>query len=230
MNGPSGATNVAVERHATGAPASNSTPPVFLLSPASLSGVRGRRLLEGVGSTPVMQSLARDGRVPIADVYTSISSLYFRGKLVYARRYARLPHAVGVRVITSDRGLCAADELVGLDDLRRMAGAAIDERAPAYRRVLTESARELGRQLSDDCVVILLGSVATRKYLDPLGEALGDRLRIPRDFIGLGDMSRGGLLLRAVSEGRELDYVRPPEREQEAARSGGRRRPRPASR
>jgi hypothetical protein len=167
-------------------------------------------VLEGLGSAPVAIRLAQGERAPIGEVYASISSLYFRGKLAYARRYALLPHTVGVRVITSDRGLYAADDLVDLDDLRRMACAAIDEREPAYRRRLTESARELVEVLADDCIVVLLGSVATRKYLDPLVEVLGDRLRVPREFIGLGDMSRGGLLLRATSEGRELEYVAPP--------------------
>jgi hypothetical protein len=184
--------------------------PVFLLSPASLSGVRGRRLLDVTCTAPVAVRLARGESAPIGEVYGSISSLYFRGKLAYARRSARLPHSVGVRVITSDRGLYAADDPVHLDDLRRMARAAIDEREPAYRSRLTESARELVEALTDDCIVVLLGSLATRKYLDPLGEALGDRLRVPREFIGLGDMSRGGLLLRAASAGRELDYVHPP--------------------
>ena len=160
-----------------------------------------------------MERLVRGERVSIAEVYTSISSLYFRGKLLYARRYARLPHSMGVRVITSDRGLCAADHLVDLDDLRRMASAAIDEREPTYCRCLTDSARALADELADGCIVVLLGSVATRKYLDPLREALGERLRVPREFIGLGDMSRGGLLLRAVSEGQQLDYVEPPSRE-----------------
>jgi hypothetical protein len=98
-----------------------------------------------------------------------------------------------------------------------MACAAIDEREPAYRSRLIESARELVAGLTDDCIVVLLGSLATRKYLDPLGEALGDRLRVPRELIGLGDMSRGGLLLRAASEGRELDYVLPPSPQRRAS-------------
>jgi hypothetical protein len=199
VNDGVGATDVAERRQ-----------PVFLLSPASLSGVRGRRLLEGVGTAPLTARLARGETVSIGEIYASISSLYFRGKLAYARRYARLPHSIGVRVITSDRGLVAADAPVTLDDLGRMACTAIDEREPGYRGRLTESARELIERLEDDCIVVLLGSLATRKYLDPLGEALGDRLRVPVDFIGLGDMSRGGLLLRAIAEGRELDYVAAP--------------------
>jgi hypothetical protein len=35
----------------------------------------------------------------------------------------------------------------------------------------------------------------------------GDRLVFPVDFRGRGDMSRGGLLLRCVDEGRQLDYA-----------------------
>jgi hypothetical protein len=194
-----GATDVAERRQ-----------PSFLLSPASLSGVRGRRVLDGVGTGSVAERLGRGESASIGEVFASISSLYFRGKLAYARRYARVPHSVGVRVITSDRGLIATDAEVTLDDLSRMACAPIDEREPAYRRRLTESAVELVERLEDDCVVVLLGSLATRKYLDPLGDALGERLRVPRDFIGLGDMSRGGLLLRATAEGRELEYVAPP--------------------
>ena len=194
--------DVAHERHDSEADA-----PAFLLSPASLSGVRGRSLLDGGGSAAVAERMSRGECVPLGEVYASISSLYFRGKLAYARRFGRRPHSLGVRVITPDRGLCAAEHPVGIGDLRRMATTAIDEREQTYRRALCDSARQLIAELPSDVTVVLLGSVATRKYLDPLGEVLGDRLRVPREFIGLGDMSRGGLLLRAVSAGRELEYV-----------------------
>ena len=55
--------------------------------------------------------------------------------------------------------------------------------------------------------VVLLGSVATGKYVDVLLSVLGDRLRFPAEFAGRGDMSRGGLMLRKVDEGEELTYV-----------------------
>jgi hypothetical protein len=35
----------------------------------------------------------------------------------------------------------------------------------------------------------------------------GPRLHFPADFVGRGDMSRGGLMLRCVTEGRELEYA-----------------------
>jgi hypothetical protein len=36
---------------------------------------------------------------------------------------------------------------------------------------------------------------------------LGERLHFPAEFVGRGDMSRGGLLLRAVRAGVELAYL-----------------------
>jgi hypothetical protein len=151
--------------------------------------------------------MSRGEAVPIGEVYTSISSLYFRGKLAYARRFARQPLSTGVLVITPDRGLRAADAPIHLDDLRAMATIAIDEREPTYRSALTKSARDLTDRLPDGVGVVLLGSLATRKYLTPLVEVFGERLQVPRDFIGMGDMSRGGLLLEAVSADCELHYV-----------------------
>lgn len=55
---------------------------------------------------------------------------------------------------------------------------------------------------------MLLGSIATDKYCGVLLEVFGPRLRFPAEFVGRGDMSRGGLLLRAARSGTELRYVR----------------------
>jgi len=54
---------------------------------------------------------------------------------------------------------------------------------------------------------VLLGSIATAKYADVLLDALGELLLFPPDFVGRGDMSRGGLLLRCVRGGTELQYA-----------------------
>jgi hypothetical protein len=43
--------------------------------------------------------------------------------------------------------------------------------------------------------------------LDILAPIFGSRLRVPAEFVGLGDMARGGLLLRCVRENRQLNYV-----------------------
>ena len=54
---------------------------------------------------------------------------------------------------------------------------------------------------------MLLGSVATDKYVRPLVRVFGDHLLFPSDFVGRGDMSRGALMLRAARDGRELAYA-----------------------
>jgi hypothetical protein len=55
--------------------------------------------------------------------------------------------------------------------------------------------------------VILLGSIATGKYVDVLLQHFATKLFYPLEFVGRGDMSRGGLLLRSVSAGSELSYA-----------------------
>ena len=67
-----------------------------------------------------------------------------------------------------------------------------------YRKPLERDAERLASQLSRECQIVLLGSIATAKYRDVLVEILGDRVFFPRDFIGRGDMSRGGLMLRCL--------------------------------
>lgn len=182
---------------------------VFLLSPASLGGARGRRLLAGGGGGPCVERLHRGGAVPLCEIYLAISTLYFRGKLEYAQRYGRRAgREPGVLLITPDRGLLEASHPVVLDDVRRFAGTAIDREEPRYLEPLLASAERLRSSLvaaAGD--LVLLGSIASPKYVEPLLGVFGERLLVPEAFIGRGDMSRGGLLLRAVAAGRELAYV-----------------------
>jgi hypothetical protein len=107
-------------------------------------------------------------------------------------------------VITTDRGLVSAAIEVGIDDLRRFGTIDISADEPGYRIPLTRDVAQLSRLA--DAEVVLLGSVATGKYVDILLEALGDRLLFPAEFVGRGDMSRGALLLQAVRDGTELSY------------------------
>lgn len=180
---------------------------IFLLSPASLAGIRGRAVLGGRSSGPFMDGLRGDG-TPIGEVYAFISSLYFRGKLAYALRFARPPEGVeGVWVITPTRGLVRADARVTLADLEEFASGSIHPDEARYRDALRRAADELCAALGDACQVVLLGSIASRRYLDPLAEVFGRRLLVPETFAGRGDMSRGGLLLRCVDAGEELVYV-----------------------
>jgi hypothetical protein len=91
--------------------------------------------------------------------------------------------------------------------VRGFASGDIDAANPEYRRPLERSARALLAEVGPDCDVVLLGSVASAKYVDVLLGIFGERLRFPIDFVGRGDMSRGGLLLRRAREGVELDYA-----------------------
>lgn len=180
---------------------------IFLLSPALLTGARGRRLLAGEGPAHLVQSLAEGGRVPLGDVHAFISSLYFRGKRAYALRFGHRAHGPSALVITPDRGLVPVDQPVDREALVAMAAVAVDPEEPRYTGPLLDSARGIQAGIGDEGRVVLLGSLATTKYLEPLGAALGDRLEVPEAFVGLGDMQRGSLLLRAVEAGRELAYV-----------------------
>lgn len=183
-------------------------PRVFVLSPASLSGARGRRVVDGTSSADFMDVLRGGGDVPLGEVFASISSLYYRGKRSYARRFGRRPGEGPSRwVVTPDRGLLPDDHPVGLEDLRAFARGGIDPDDPAYLEPLLDTAGALDRELEGRGEVVLLGSIASGRYLDPLARVFRRRLLVPRAFVGRGDMSRGGLLLRAVDAGVELDYV-----------------------
>ena len=72
---------------------------------------------------------------------------------------------------------------------------------------IERDAQHLARKLSAQSEVILLGSIATSKYIDVLLTTFGQRLRFPADFVGRGDMSRGGLLLRCAADNKELAYI-----------------------
>jgi hypothetical protein len=149
----------------------------------------------------------------IGDVFMFVSGLYFRGKLTYALRFAVPPEpdnpivGCGVHIITPNAGLRSPDTFVTLEAMLAFAEGDVHQDNAGYRVPLERSARALQREVGPDCDVVLLGSIASPKYVDVLVSIFGDRLRFPVDFVGRGDMSRGGLLLRKAREGRELDYA-----------------------
>lgn len=181
---------------------------VFLLSPAHCGGERARLVLSERAAFDLARRVRAGAGAPLGEVFSFLSGLYFRGKLSYARAFARPPDGeTGVLVITPSDGLRPADDPVNLEGLRRFASVDIEGDDPRYRRPLDRDARHLARRIGAAGEVVLLGSIATGKYIDPLLTVLGDRLRFPADFVGRGDMSRGGLLLRCARAGRELTYV-----------------------
>jgi hypothetical protein len=180
---------------------------IFLLSPANAGGLRARMIMSENARFILARRLRNDG-LPIGELFTFISGLYFRGKLAYAQNFASPPpNASGVFVITAGRGLVAPETLVSHDDLLEIAGVPIDARDSRYRLPLERDAQELFRLAGQRCEVVLLGSIATAKYVEPLLAIFGERLLFPSAFVGRGDMSRGGLMLRAVREAAELTYA-----------------------
>jgi hypothetical protein len=91
--------------------------------------------------------------------------------------------------------------------LKSVSASNVDAENPEYRKPLDRDAFRLRELLEPDTQIVLLGSIATEKYAQPLLEVFGKRLLFPRDFVGRGDMSRGGLLLRCCSTGSALEYV-----------------------
>jgi hypothetical protein len=180
---------------------------IFLLSPANLGGERAKMVLSSRAEFDLAVRLRGEG-APLGEVYAFISGLYFRGKLAYSKAFATPPPgAPGSLVITPGRGLVAPETLVTIEDLRAIAGVHIDLEDPAYRAPLERDARSLDEAAGPDCRYVLLGSLATPKYLEPLLRVFGERLLFPEEFAGRGDMSRGGLMLRYAHQGLELNYV-----------------------
>lgn len=181
---------------------------VFLLSPANCAGKRAGYLLRKDGRSPLAARLRSAEGATLGEVFAFMSGLYFRGKLRYAERFAQPPEGCpGIQIIVPGLGLRSPAEVIDLKALRAIARVPVD---PTDRRYTGPLRRDLGilaERLPAEHVAILLGSIATPKYLVPLREALGLRLRFPREFIGLGDMSRGALMLRCAAQGEELTYV-----------------------
>jgi hypothetical protein len=182
-------------------------PRIFLLSPADASGKRARLLQNPASSVEIGRSLRSAEGAALGEVFAFVSSLYFRGKLAYATAFAQPPAGTaGVHVITPCDGLRTPDTRLRADDLDRYAAVPVDAREDRYRRPLLRDLEALAAA-SEGAEVVLLGSVASGKYVEILTGILGPRLVFPSDFVGRGDMSRGGLLLRCVEESRELPYV-----------------------
>jgi hypothetical protein len=181
---------------------------VFLLSPAHCGGLRANLVMSERARFSLAHSLREPEGAPIGEVFSFLSGLYFRGKLAYARAFAQPPRGMtGIFVITPSSGLVPAHERITIATLRGFGRVDIDEDDARYREPLDRGLRKLVRAVPGDCDVVLLGSIATSKYVDVLLGILGERLRFPLDFVGRGDMSRGGLLLRSAREGRELPYA-----------------------
>jgi hypothetical protein len=178
---------------------------IFFLSPAHSGGKRAAMLMRP-GATFELARQVQIGAASLGEVFAFCSGLYFRGKLAYACHFAGPSEGIpAVQIITPSRGLVAAETLVGLRDLCEFAEVQVHPKEPRFTEPFNHSLHSM--TALDSFEVILLGSVATGKYIDTLLPVLGERLLFPADFAGRGDMSRGALLLRSVAADQELSYV-----------------------
>jgi hypothetical protein len=175
---------------------------VFLLSPAHCGGRRAQILMRSRARSPLAHRLRESG-ASLGEVFEFLSGLYFRGKLAYARAFAG---PADVLVIVPGAGLLPPETPLTLPELRAIARVGVTA-DPAFLATFERGVERLASGLTAPDRVVLLGSIASGKYVDSLDGRLGELLHFPADFVGRGDMSRGGLMLRAASSGRELDYV-----------------------
>jgi hypothetical protein len=181
---------------------------IFLLSPARCDGERAKLILNPRAEFPLAKALREPTGVEIGEVFSFLSGLYFRGKLAYARAFMRpREDTPGMLVITTERGLVPPHARVTHADLCAFAEVDIAGADERYLAPLRRDVEGLAQRLAADDQVVLLGSIATGKYADSLLQSLRERLVFPKEFVGRGDMSRGGLLLRQVRDGRELEYI-----------------------
>jgi hypothetical protein len=181
---------------------------VFLLSPARCDGVRAKVLLSVNASFPLAQAVRGETGAPLGDVFSFLSGLYFRGKLEYARAFTPVTeHEARIGIITTNRGLLSPAEPVTAADLRSFGDVDIAKADARYLEPLRRDTEALAGVIPADWSVVLLGSIATGKYADILVDIFGERLLFPAEFVGRGDMSRGGLLLRSARAGEALEYM-----------------------
>jgi hypothetical protein len=182
---------------------------IFLLSPARCDGRRAKLLLNPAASFELAERLRSDRGAPLGEVFSFLSGLYFRGKLAYATAFGRRSgesRASASYVITTDRGFVSPDTHVRRADLVSFSTVDLSAADERYLGPLRRDATRLASEVDADARIVLLGSIATGKYVDTLTEIFGERLVFPSDFVGRGDMSRGGLLLRCTNDARELSY------------------------
>lgn len=181
---------------------------IFLLSPASCGGKRAALLFNQHADFEVAKRVRAVPGAPLGEVFSFLSGLYFRGKLAYAKAFQNPPARVGgIHIITPTDGLRAPGALTTLDDLERFAEVPIEADEPRYRIPLDHDAHALSKAAGDKCDAVLLGSIATGKYVDILLPIFGARLLFPREFLGHGDMARGGMLLKRAASGEEFSYL-----------------------
>ena len=165
-------------------------------------------LLDPAATFDLAQRVRSEHGAPLGEVFSFLSGLYFRGKLTYAQALTPArQHGSRIWVITTNSGLRSPNDAVTGHDLIGFSDVDIASGDERYLAPLTRDAERLAKTLPEAANVVLLGSIATGKYVDALIAIFGERLVFPAEFVGRGDMSRGGLLLRHAREGAPLAYI-----------------------
>jgi hypothetical protein len=181
---------------------------IFLLSPAQTGGERAKLIFNPRARFALAQRLQRGESATLGEIFSFLSGLYFRGKVTYAKTFANPPRRLPASlVITSNRGLLPPETPITLEELRDFADVPIDHCETRFRKPLERDVSLIASLLPRRASIVLLGSVSTRKYTDVLLSTFGKQLQFPPEFVGRGDMSRGGLLLRCVARKQELEYA-----------------------
>jgi hypothetical protein len=102
-------------------------------------------------------------------------------------------------------GLRSPETAIATHHLRAMGELEVE--SEAYVVQLRNDALAINAEIQVDTQIVLLGSIASGKYVDTLIDVFGARLVFPEAFVGRGDMSRGGMMLRAAKSGEELAYA-----------------------
>ncbi len=181
---------------------------IFLLSPARASG-RRYSILTNEKATFELALKFRSGSATIGEIYSFISGLYFRGKMAYATAFGATSSQQGSSafVIVPGFGLLPPETVFSPERLRATEQIDVDEDNPRHHDTLLDAAASLDRATGQQCSFVLLGSVASAKYTTALLKVLDQRLLFPAEFVGRGDMSRGGIMLRSAESGQELTYI-----------------------
>jgi len=180
---------------------------VFLLSPAKIGGPRSLMLMREQAEFDLALRL-RSGTAAVGEIYAFISGLYFRGKLAYSGVFGAAPPGIApAMVIVPGLGLVSPETVLSYDQVQNIGNVPVDADNPAYSEPFLRDITLLDRRAGPDCRYVLLGSIATDKYTRALLQVFGDRLLFPTEFVGRGDMSRGGLMLRCARDAQELSYI-----------------------
>jgi hypothetical protein len=180
---------------------------IFLLSPARAGGRRYSILTSDKANFELALKF-RGGAATLGEIYSFISGLYFRGKMAYAAAFGAAPgQSSNALVIVPGLGLLPPETVFSPEQLRAIAQIDVDENNPVHHDALRAAAASLDHDTCHQCSFVLLGSVASAKYTTGLLKVLGQRLLFPAEFVGRGDLSRGGIMLRSAASGEELSYI-----------------------